>query len=236
MKARLLRTVGIVSVLLSVISCDKENTAISSDSVLTFKVSDNILPADGKSSVILEAGIDPESTIRTIKFVTTLGTFMNNGIIKRDTTASVLSDGTVKLRLYAGKTAGVATVQAKINDEKYTVSQDIRLISTTEYYPQESLSVSLSDTAIAATPAQTFCQITSILKEGPALSEMTFQTTSGSFLGTIGDSGKTIVLSTDLNGKATVRLLSSIEAGTVFLTIHCDHSTVDTTIRFIVGK
>jgi hypothetical protein len=229
-----MRTGGILFIIvLLFFSCTKEKTHINIDQVIQCSMSDSIIPADGSSSILLTAMIDKIATDRTVYFITNRGTFRNNQTVKRDTSIKANNEGIASLRLFSEKVPGIANINVYIKDQQYRVEQIIRILSLEEFYKNQNIVISLSDTAIQASNAQTYCLITALLKNGPSTGIMTFKTTRGSFLNAVQDSGRTLQVNADLNGLSQARLLSSIKPGLAYITIKCGQTQVDTVIRFV---
>jgi hypothetical protein len=233
-KIKIKRAYGILLIIVFFIfSCNKEKTHINTDQVISCEISDSIIPADGLSSILITAMIDQNATERNVLFSTNLGTFRNNQTVKKDSTIKANNDGIASLSLFSGKVPGIVNINVSINDEQFSVERIIRILSLEEFYKHQKLVITLSDTAIKATNAQTFCLITALLENGPNSGIITFKTTRGSFLNAIQDSGRSYQVNADLNGLSHARLLSSTKPGLAFISIICGQTQVDTVIRFV---
>lgn len=72
------------------------------------------LPADGVSTVQLQAAIDPDSQQRVIEFLTTAGTLVGGAGTPTDQTVTVDGAGRATLSLQSATTPGPVTVTAKV--------------------------------------------------------------------------------------------------------------------------
>lgn len=88
-------------------------TTATADSVLRLTTSSNQVPADGVSSVFLQAELNPGNASRTVSFKTTDGSFARDDEKKREEpSVTTGADGIARVQLFVPQTQGTALVTA----------------------------------------------------------------------------------------------------------------------------
>jgi hypothetical protein len=198
------------------------------------------LPADGKSPTWITALVEDSSAGEiqertSVKFTTTLGTFRNGK--KEYRSQTVEATGTVSVQLVSGTVTGTAIVTAETNGVSY--SMEIKF-----YDPHKvgTISVRTGSPSIKADGGSQVAIIATVTgaDENPEAGiTVKFKTSLGSFqvLNPIDPDikYKNTTATTDVDGEATVMLISGNAIGTAEILSSVDGLNASTSVTFTAG-